>query len=452
MTDTRGDHGSGPSQAGRSASLGMRAVLRYPDLRRLVVAQAISDIGDGMTFTALLLLVNAVTDSTAALALMSIALAVPPFTIGLIAGAVADRHDRRRIMLVADAARGVLVAGLAVAGTSQLLPLLYLLACSQAAVGSFFSPARSALIPRTVPPEGLLAASALNQTTKVAFGVLGTAVTGVVAATLGVVWPVFLADAATFLASVAIVSRVSPSIGRMPCADEPSRTSLAASVVDGLRIVARSRTLVATLLGTVVALLGLGAVNVLFIPLIVDELRAGPAWLGPVELAQVGSMILAASIVAPVATRLGPPRVIVLGLAGVGVAVGALSFATSIWIVLAAVFAVGWFLTPLHGATTTLVQTTAGDSARGRVAGAFQAAMSAAQVVSMALAGVFADLFAVRDVFLVGGLTCLLGAGCAALLYPRASLRRAAAPAAAVPATAVQPDPAATRDPSPTPA
>ncbi|HET7727549.1 MAG TPA: MFS transporter [Candidatus Limnocylindrales bacterium] len=442
MSDTDVERGADPSHPLPRAALGMRAVLRYPDLRRLVVAQAISDIGDGMTFTALLLLVNAVTDSTAALALMSIALAVPPFTIGLVAGAIADRHDRRRIMLVADTVRAVLVAGLAFAGTSQSLPVLYLLAFAQAGVGSFFSPARSALIPRTVPPEGLLAASALNQTTRVAFGVLGTAVTGLVAATLGVVWPVFLADAATFLASVAIVSRVSPSIGRLQDAGEPSKRGLAASVVDGLGIVARSRTLVATLLGTVVALLGLGAVNVLFIPLIVDELRAGPAWLGPVELAQVASMILAASIVAPIATRLGPPRVVVLGLAGVGAAVGALSFATSIWIVLAAVFAVGWFLTPLHGATTTLVQTTAGDAARGRVAGAFQAAMSAAQVASMALAGVFADLFAVRDVFLVGGLTCLLGAGCAALLYPRASLRRAAVPATT----------GTTSDPSPTPA
>ena len=101
-----------------------------------------------------------------------------------------------------------------------------------------------------------------------------------------------------------------------------------------------------------------------------------------------------------------------------------------------------------HGSAKTLVQTTAGDAARGRVAGAFQAAMSAAQVVSMGLAGVFADLFAVRDVFLVGGLTCLLGAGCAALLYPRDSRRRAPT----TPAPVATSDPTAAHDPSPTPA
>ena len=51
-----------------STALGNRAVLRIPEFRKLFTAQAISDVGDGMTFTALLLLVNALTGSTAALA------------------------------------------------------------------------------------------------------------------------------------------------------------------------------------------------------------------------------------------------------------------------------------------------------------------------------------------------------------------------------------------------
>ena len=58
-------------------TLGVRDVLRMPDFRRLWVAQSISDIGDGMTLTALLLLVTTLGASTTTLALLSIAIADP---------------------------------------------------------------------------------------------------------------------------------------------------------------------------------------------------------------------------------------------------------------------------------------------------------------------------------------------------------------------------------------
>ena len=71
-----------PSRGIRRARL-----LRLPDFRRLYLAQAISDIGDGMTYLALFLLVLDLTGSTAAIALMSILVALPPVTVGLFAGA-----------------------------------------------------------------------------------------------------------------------------------------------------------------------------------------------------------------------------------------------------------------------------------------------------------------------------------------------------------------------------
>ena len=82
-----------------------------PDFRRLWAAQGISDLGDGLTMLTLMLLVNQLTGSTLALAAVAIALAIPPLTIGLVAGTYADRWDRRRIMLVSDSLRAVVVLG-----------------------------------------------------------------------------------------------------------------------------------------------------------------------------------------------------------------------------------------------------------------------------------------------------------------------------------------------------
>jgi MFS family permease len=179
--------------------VGIRALLRIPDFRRLYLAQAISDIGDGMTYLALFLLVLDLTGSTAAIALMSILVALPPVTIGLFAGAYADRHDRRRIMLVSDTLRAVVVLGMLLVAREEAIPALFALACLQAIVGTFFAPARMAMLPRVVPAEGLLAANSLSQATRMVASVIGGGITGVVAALAGEVWPVLIVDASTFL-------------------------------------------------------------------------------------------------------------------------------------------------------------------------------------------------------------------------------------------------------------
>jgi len=400
-----------------ATAMGNRAVLRLPEFRKLFVAQAISDVGDGMTFTALLLLVNNLTHSPAALAVLAIAVAVPSMVGGIIAGTYADRLDRRRIMIVSDSIRSLLVLGFVAAGTIDRLPILYVLAFTQAAIGTFFSPARGALIPRVVPPEGLMAANGL-----------GTAVIGVLIATSGTYWPAFVFDAATFGASVLIVMRVDRAVGAVENAAAGRDTrGVGASALDGLQLIGRSPTLLATILGLSIAGLGLGAVNLLFVPFLIDTLHASAAWVGPIEGAQTLSMILAAGLVAVLARRVSPPAMVVGGLAGVGILIAALFAAPSVWVLLIITFGFGWFVTPAQAATQTIVQSVTTDAVRGRVIGALQASMSTTQIVSIAVAGVVASIIGIRQVFLAGGLICLVAAAIAAALFRMDRQRQPAA-------------------------
>ena len=142
---------------GPAATLGVRDVLRIRDYRRLLGGQAISDIGDGITLLLVLLVINDITGSPLALALMAIAEAIPAFTIGLIAGVYVDRWNRRTVMLAADLLRAVVVIGFAFAAAAELIPVLYVLGFVQASVSTFFRPARGALLPRLVPANGLAA-------------------------------------------------------------------------------------------------------------------------------------------------------------------------------------------------------------------------------------------------------------------------------------------------------
>ena len=417
-----------PTAPAPAPSFGTRELFRLPDFRRLFVAQAVSDVGDGMTYLALVLVVLQLTGSAAAIALMSILVALPPVTIGLFAGAWADRADRRRIMVASDTLRAAVVVLLVPAVVAGSVTAIFVLATIQAVIGTFFAPARIALIPRAVPREGLLAANSLGQMTKMIGSVVGATVTGVIAGAAGVVWPVFIVDAASFLVSAVVVVGVAKELGR-PSADAAAAIrarGMGAAVVDGLRIVAHNASLVATLGGVAVTMLGVGAINVLFIPFLVDELGASPAWAGPLEGAQTLAMVVSGGLLAGLAARVSAPRLFTGGLVGVAACIALLSIAPGPLALLGILFAVGACVMPVQATTMTIVQGSTTDDSRGRVGGALNAVIQTATIASMAAAGILADVVGMRTVFAMGAAITLAAAALAWALF-----RRAAADAAA---------------------
>lgn len=399
------------------AALGSREVLRLPDFRRLWAAQGISDVGDGLTMLTLMLLVNQLTGSTLALAAVAIALAIPPLTIGLVAGTYADRWDRRRIMLVSDSLRAVVVLGFVFIDSATMLPALLALAFVQASIGTFFTPARGALVPRVVPAEGLLAANAVTQATRVIAGVVGAGLAGLIVGVLGETWPAFVLDAGTFLLSVLIVYGVDRRAGAPTDAAHVADVGVGTSLVDGLRIVAGSRALWVTLAALGMAMFGLGAINVLFLPLLVQVIGVNAAWLGAVDLAQSASMILSAGLVGVLAARVRPTLIVTGGLMGLGILLALVGQSTSLVHVLGLLFLMGWLVTPAQAAIVTIMQTGVDDASRGRVMATLQASMSGAGIASMLFAGVFGELLGVRTVFLLAGAIVTAGGLLALVLY-----------------------------------
>ena len=249
-------------------------------------------------------------------------------------------------------------------------------------------------------------------------GVIGTAMAGFIVGVVGVTWPAFLVDAGTFLASAVIVLGVSSTVGRVDASAEGVRKQgTRGAVVEGLRVVTGARVLWTTLLALAVSMFGLGAVNVLFLPLVVEVLQVNPIWLGAIELVQSVSMILAAGIVALLAARLRPTTIVTVGILAAGVLVGLTGAVTEVWQVALLLFGIGWFITPLQASVVTIMQTNVPDAARGRVMATLQAAMSGASVASMALAGVFGDVLGIREVFFAAAAIVITGGLLSAVLY-----------------------------------
>ena len=418
-------------------AMGIRDILRIRNYRLLWLGQLISEAGDGLTNLTLLLLVNALTGSTAALAGMAIVLAIPPLTIGLVAGTYVDRLDRRRIMLASDILRGIVVLGFVLVGSASSLWLLYILAFVQSAVGTFFTPARGAILPRIVPREGLLAANSLAQATRVVSGIVGSALAGLIVGLIGTFWPAFILDSLTFFVSFALIARLPAAVGTIQ-ASAHAAAGVRGALLVGLRTIGRSRVLSTTILALAVSMLGLGAVNVLFVPFVVRVLQVGPVWLGPVELAQSASMILASGLIGVLARRLAPSSIVTIAMAGVAVTIAAAGTVVAIWQLLVLMFVIGWFVVPLQAAVITILQQSTPDGERGRVMSVVQAAMSAASVLSMGFAGIVGDAIGIREVmFAAGGITGI-GFLVALVGYRRHDGARSAV--AADPGDAVAPD------------
>ena len=402
----------------QSKTFGLGDLLKIRDYRMLWFGQIVSDFGDSMTSLALLLLVNHLTGSTTALATMAIVLALPSLTFGLVSGVIIDRFDRKKIMVFSDLVRALFVVGFVLVDSAERIWILYLIGFMQASIATFFTPARSALIPNIVPREGLMSANSISQTSRIVFGLLGTGAAGFLIGQFDQYWEIFVIDAVTFLVSLVLIAQI--RYAHKPGADKApiSAGRVFGELKEGIRITFSNRILAGTISAFAVTMLGLGAVNILLVPLLIDDLQVSEAWFAAIEFSQTSAMILAGSVMAVLASRLKPTNILSFALIGLGAAVALMSLPTAVWHIMVILFLAGLMITPVQAAGSTIIQTTVPDEMRGRTGSANNALITTAQLVSMAAAGMLADALGARNVFVIGGVLVAL-AGVVALFIFR---------------------------------
>lgn len=403
---------------------GARSVLQVPNFRTLWVGQAISQIGDGLTSLALLIVVNQLTGSTVALAGVAIALALPQLVFGIGAGVLVDRWDRRRTMIVSDLLRGMIVLGFIFVRDPSQVWLFYILAFLQAAVGTFFEPAKNALIPQLVQGRDLLAANALSQTTRVVTGVLGTALAGVLIGIAGNGLPAFSLDALSFLVSALFIWRiVLPKSVSMTAAYAEQNAFV--QIREGLRFILHNRLVAAAMFTSAVTMLGLGAVNVLFVPFLINVLNTPIAALGFLEAAQVIGMVVGSMVVAALAARFKVRALIAGGVFALGTLVILIGAAPNAWFIGALLGLVGLVVTPIQASVATLMQREVPNAMLGRVGSVVSTAITLSSVLSMAGAGALGEMIGIREVFYLAGGIALIAALLALILMREPAVGRA---------------------------
>ena len=192
---------------------GLRDVLRHRDLRLLLAGQAVSQAGDWLYNVALIVYILDATGSAAWVAAVELAHLVPWIVMSPIGGLMADRFDRRRLLIAGDLVQVVTMlalAALAAAGGSPALAIGIALFASLTQVAQ--SPSLQASIPALVDERGLASVNALMSAIMNVAIIVGPAV-GAVLLILGSPAAAFAANAISFLVSAACFALIRTPIG-----------------------------------------------------------------------------------------------------------------------------------------------------------------------------------------------------------------------------------------------
>jgi predicted MFS family arabinose efflux permease len=197
-------------ETGVNQSTGYLQLLRENrDFRYLMTSRFISQAGDWFNFVALSTLLLNLTGSGEAVALILVIKMLPTFFFGPLAGVVADRFNRKTVMIVTDVLRGVLGFGFLFIHRADQVWIAYALTAVQIILSTFFEPAESAAVPNIVKREELISANGLSSATWSITLALGAAFGGLVTDLFGRN-TAFIIDALSFFLSAffVIITRV----------------------------------------------------------------------------------------------------------------------------------------------------------------------------------------------------------------------------------------------------
>jgi MFS family permease len=407
-------------------------VVAIRDARLLIGASAASQLGDWLYNAALLAYVYIATGSAAWVGVATISRLLPYAMLGPFGGVVADRYDRRTVLLLGDVLRVLLMVALAVAVAAEG-PIVFVIALAalSSVAGSAERPAAMALLPRLVGEARLGPANALLHTVQELGVVVGPAI-GAILLTVASTWVPFAVNALTFVISALLITQ----LRRRPAAAAVAEAEpAAAQLKEGLSVVWRTAYVVPIFLIVGMVELTYGAQTVQLVLYAQQKLGLGAEGYGYLLAAAGLGGLLSIVVNARLSTSSAVSRIVV--------AAAVVFCATQLVYARSDVVAVALVVTVLGGiglvacevvAETTLARVVPGD-VLGRVMGFYDALMVAAMVVGAVLAPVLIDVWSLStSLLVVGAAAVVVTVACLAGLrgLDAASRRRAEALASRV--------------------
>lgn len=378
----------------------------YRDFRLMWMGACTSSIGTWMQKLAQSWLVLELSKSPVMLGLDSFLGEIPIFLFSLVGGVVADRHDRRHLLIASQLLQmscAFLLAFLLWTGQVRvwhILTLSFFTGLAQA----FGGPAYQALVPRLVKNEDLQNAIALNSIQFNLARVIGPVIGGIAMAKLGAVW-CFGLNGVSFLAVI-----VSLLLLHERYTPVEKRQSMLDSMKEGFRFI-RKQGSMEPLIGLAFFMTMLGVPLIVFLPVIAkDVFRAGPdTYSLLLSVSGLGS-VAGALFVAGIGNIKNKGRVALITISLLGVLMSGFALSRTLWFSCVLLFLAGAALISSFALIASLVQLIVTDEMRGRVMSVYNVAFRGGMPIGSLASGELMTVFSAPMVMAANGaLLCMLG-------------------------------------------
>jgi MFS family permease len=401
--------------ARNSRVAGTFRALRYRNFQLFFSGQLVSLIGTWMQSVAQAWLVYRLTGSAVLLGSVAFASQFPVFVVAPLGGAIADRHNRHRIVVATQIASMILAAILAWLTLTNRVHVwhIFVLASGLGVVNAFDIPARQSFIVEMVGREDQMNVIALNSTMFNGARIVGPAIAGVLVARVGEGW-CFMANAISYIAVIGgllmmkVTSRPIEGTGASPFQH----------IKEGFSWVKRTRPIRALLL-----LLGLvslvGMPYVVLMPIFADRiLHGGARGLGLLMGATGVGAMMAALTLAAKKTLKGLGRWVATSSAGFGFSMILFSQSRWFWLSFALLIPLGFSMMLQMASSNTLIQSMVPDRLRGRVMSVYSMMFMGMAPLGALFAGVVAHKLGAPLTLALGGLGCLVGSAMFGVYLP----------------------------------
>jgi CRP-like cAMP-binding protein len=344
--------------------------------------------------------------------LMLMATAAPSLLIGLIAGVYVDRADRKRILIIADIIRGVLVV-LIPTLVEVNIAWLYVIVMLTSAVGQFYDPAHESILPEIASDEELAAANSFMAISGFGSTAIGFAASGLIASRFPIAYAFYLDGISFALSAACILFVVVPPL---VVEGATNISTVVRNLRDGARHLLDTPILRSLLIISVPVFLSFGLWNSLLLPFALRALGATEFEYGIQEAMTSIGFVVGSFLMARLADRWREGQWIALSFIGMGFFGALYAGSPSVAIAIGLVTLTGFANAPSSIARRLAIQRNAPREVRGRVASAFFVSRDVVLLVGMAAAGL-ADVIDIR-VMVLASAVLLLGAGALAVAMP----------------------------------
>ena len=395
------------------------AVFRNRNFSKMWTGQLISTMGTALTSLAASIYVFQKTNSAMSVGLMLMATAAPSLLVGLFAGVLVDRIDRKRIMIIADLFRAVLVFLI-----PFLVPFsivwLYVIVMLTSAIGQFFDPAQESVLPEIATEEELAATNSLMAISSFGATAVGFAASGLIASAANISWAFYL-DALSFLVSAFCIFLI--TIKPLKVEDDTNAAIVIKNLKVGVRKLFDTPILRSLFLTSIPTLIAFGMSNALLLPFALRALNASEFEYGLQEGLTSLGFVAGSLLMASIFDRMREGAWIAVGFIGMALTSIVYSFIHSIPLAITIVTISGFFNAPSAIGRRLIVQRNTPREMRGRVNSVFFVARDILFLIGMATAGL-ADFINVRWMYFSSAIL-LLGGGVLVLVLPGLRQNRA---------------------------